>query len=153
MMKEVGPMTPRETRVLVVAFVACLCVGVVLFSGWVPGFRPNYTEPATVVLQGHTYYWTDTGVPYPTPPVNQSQPVVTLFHNVTFHLWVTGWYETVQGLVHGNASLPNGTVYWFVLGGPAYEANRSTLYLSPDFAFGASWNGQLFIQLYALVPP
>jgi hypothetical protein len=147
-------MGKREQKAVLAVLVVGGIVGIALFSGLVPGLRPNYSLPSTVLLDGKSYYWEDVAVPYPIPPLNYSEPVRTVFHNVTFYLWVTGWYSPLLGFVHGNGTAPNGTAHAFVLGGPPAEANRTTLYFAPDGSWAASWTGlQTDVQLFALVPP
>ncbi len=153
MMADVPPMGRREVVAMVLALGIGGMVGIALFAGYIPGLKANSTLPSTVTIDGRSYYWTDASLPFPIFPANTSSPVQTTFHNVTFHLWVTGWYQTVLGFLHGNASTINGTVYGFVLGGPTTLPGRTTEFLAPGDAWGAYWNGQLFAQLYVLVPP
>ncbi len=152
MMAEVPPATPREKRITLIALVIAIGFGVALFGGFIPGLKPNATAPATVLVDGHSYYWMDYYYPGPVWPLNYTTPSAVAFHNITFDIWVSSWYQLLTGYVHGNASEPNGTSFSFVLGGPANLPGRETLYLSPDEELGAAWNGQAFVVLLVLAP-
>lgn len=152
MMAEVPPTSRREAVITVAALVIAASFGLALFGGWIPGLKPNYTVPSTVTVEGHAYYWTDYSLTFPPPLLNYTVPSSMTFHNVTFQVWVTGWYQPVSGYVRGNATEPNATTFSFVLGGPADVPGRQTLFLSPDHELGAAWNGQAFVELLVLAP-
>jgi len=137
------PLTRTQAKVLVVGLLLMGAFGAALFGGVTPGLRPDYTPPAVIVVDGTSYYYA--AVLLPTPPLlsNHSAPESFGFHNVTFALWVTNWGSFSGGLVRGNGTEPNGTVYSFVLGESALPPVNSTLFLSPDRLFGVYWPGGL----------
>ena len=143
---------PLELKIGAIGFVVIAAFGVALFGGFIPGLHPNYAEPRTVEIHGIPYYWEDYDMPWPYPPANSTSPTALTFHNVTFAIWVTNWYGEQEGVVHGNGTEPNGTVFSFALGGGSLGANVSSEYISPDGEFGAAWSGQLFVELLVRAP-
>jgi len=149
-MERTARSVPLRYKVGALGFVAIAIFGIALFGGFIPGLRPNYTEPSTVDVRGLSYYWANYAFPWPYPPANTTAPSEVEFHNVTFHIWVTNWYSGTGGYVNGNGTERNGSVYTFRLGGSGLSANASTLYVSPDTEFGAAWDGQSFVELLVL---
>lgn len=144
---------PLRVKVGAIGLVAIAAFGVALFGGFIPGLHPNYAEPRTIEVHGIPYFWAEYTLPWPYPPANSTAPTLVLFHNVTFAVWVTNWYGGQGGVVRGNGTEPNGTVYPFALGGAPLGANASTLFISPDAEFGAAWSGQAFVELLVRAPP
>lgn len=144
---------PLRVKLGALVLVAMAVFGIALFGGLIPGLRPNYAEPSTIVVQGQSYFWTDYSFPWPYPPANTSTPTAVMFHNVTFRIWVTNWYSAIGGVVRGNGTEPNGSNYAFRLGAAVLGPNASALFLSPDKAFGAAWSGQTFVELLVRAPP
>ncbi len=147
MMEDNSPPSKRAALATGIALVVAGTFGFLLFSGYLPGAKPDYTPPTTVSVDGRPYYWSNYYFPWPLWPHNTTTPTNASLHNATFWVWVTGWYEAGGGFVHGNASEPNGSVVSFVLGGPSDTPDRATLYLSPDGAVGAMWTGAAYLQL------
>jgi hypothetical protein len=141
---------PRHLKIGAVALVAMGIFGVALFGGFVPGLRPNYSEPTTIEVNGLSYYWTEYHFPWPLPPANTTTPTLQIFHNISFQVWVTNWYSGAGGIVNGNGTEPNGTTYGFRLGGSSLGSNESGLFISPDKFLGAAWSGQAFVELLVL---
>jgi hypothetical protein len=143
------PLTRRRVVSIVAVYAVCLAFGALLFSGNFPGIPGHFTS--NVEINGREYYSTWYPLPFPTLGSNSTPPATVTFQNVTFWLWETGWGNPQGAFVHGNGTDLNGSSYSFLLGGPALNANRTTLFVSPDGTFGAYWNGQLFVELLVLV--
>ena len=137
------PITRTQAKVLVIGLFVMGAFGAALFGGAIPGLRPNYSAPSVIVVDGQPYYYTVVTVPTPGLFSNHSSPEAFAFHNITFHLWVTNWGSVTGGLVRGNGTETNGTVYSFVLGESVTPAVNATLFLSPDRLFGVYWSGGL----------
>ena len=138
------PMSRTQARALVVGLVSMAVIGGLLFGGALPGLKPNYSEPATVTIDGEAYYYTLVRLPSPALFSNSTAPQAFLFHNVSFFLWVTNWDSFSGGLVHGNGTEPNGTVSSFVLGSSSSPPVDSQLFVAPDRAFAVAWAGGWF---------
>ena len=152
-MKLTGEPFPLRLKLGAIALAAMGVFGVALFGGWIPGLHPNYAEPTTIEVGGVSYYWTDFSIPWPLPPANSTAPSSVGFHNITFEVWVTDWYDLAGGgIVHGNGTEPNGTTYGFELGGAPLGSNASSIFVSPHHAFGAIWSGQTFVELLVRAP-
>ena len=139
---------PTSRRVLVAGgavFAVALAFGAALFSGSIPGL--GGPPSSDVQIGGHAYYSEFFDAPFPPWGNNTSAPSSVDFHNVTFWLWVTGWYRPDGTLVHGNGTELDGTTYSFVLGGVSDNGTRSELYLAPDERFAVGWSGEYFVQL------
>jgi hypothetical protein len=151
MMNPDTPPSPRALKLLAVAFAISIVVGVLLFSGNLPGLRPNYAAATTVTVDGRPYFWSDYTIPWPPWPENFSEPNSTTFHHATFWFWVTGWYGIDTAYLHGNATPANGsTSPDFALGGPA-SPDRQTLYLGDGGTVGAQWDGLTpYVELLVL---
>ena len=134
-------MSRTQVRVLVVGLVVMAIVGGLLFGGAIPGLTPNYTLPATITIDGEAYNYSIVKLPSPSLLSNATSPQLFQFHNVSFYLWVTNWDSFSGGLVHGNGTEPNGTVFDFVLGRSAYPPVDTALFVSPDHVFAVSWPG------------
>jgi hypothetical protein len=149
------PMTRQQMRVMAVGLAVMAAVGIALFGGFIPGLKPNFSQPTVDAVDGHLYYVEPTLLHYPALG-NTSQPWNVTFHNVTFVLEVTGWYYLTGGIVAGTGTEPNGTHYSFALG-EFPNGSRPTLYISPDHAFGVDWTGGWLGPVAALllveVPP
>jgi hypothetical protein len=149
------PMSSAQKRVLVIGLVVMLAIGFALFGGFIPGAKPNYSQPAIDTIGGHRYYVEPALLHYPIGS-NATTPWNVTFHNVTFQLEMTGWDYLTGGILQGSGIEPNGTHYPFVLG-VLPNGSRPTLYLSPDGVFGAAWIGgwlgPLAVQLLVEVPP
>lgn len=141
MMDRDFPMTATQAKVLLVGLVVMGGVGAALFGGAIPGLKPNYNAPNIEIFNGEKYYFTTVFLNFPFYPVNHSLPHTFPFHGVNFTLWVSNWYSFTGGLVRGNGTEANGTVYSFVLGLSTSPPVNTTFYLSPDRLFGASWPG------------
>lgn len=138
------PISRRQAQITVVGLVVMAVSGILLFGGFLPGLHPDFSAPAIVTLDGHSYYIEPTVLQVPLPVGTSSGPWNVTFHNVTFTLWLTGWYSGPGGIVHGIGTEPNGTAYPFSLGGYAANGTRANLFLSPDSAFGCAWTGGPF---------
>jgi len=134
-------MTRGQVRVLLVGLLVIGGFGAALFGGAIPGLKPNYTAPATVFLNGATYYYATVLLNWPAPLANSTAPEPFVFHHVSFWLWMTEWGSPIGALVNGNGTEPNGTVFSFVLGESPVTHVQSILYTSPDRLFAVSWNG------------
>jgi hypothetical protein len=145
------PMTGPQKRALVVGLVVMAAIGIALFGGFIPGIKPNYSQPTIDTIDGHSYYVEPVLLHYPILS-NSSSPWNVTFHNVSFQLEMTGWFYFTGGLVQGTGTEPNGTHYSFVLG-LLPNGSRPTLYISPDAVFGAGWAGSLSVLLLVEVPP
>lgn len=132
-------MTRTQAKVMVVGLLVMAIVGAALFGGFIPGLKPNYAGTDITELNGVPYYYTVIYLSTPFFPANQTSPQPFVFHNVTFLLWVTNWYGFTGGLVWGNGTEPNGTVYSFVLGQSYSPRVNATLYVSPDQEFAVYW--------------
>lgn len=137
------PMTGTQAKILVVGLVVMAVFGAALFGGAIPGLKPNYTEPSTILVEGEPYYFTSVSLTPPGLLSNHTLPQPYTFHNVTFELWVTNWGSLRGGLVHGNGTEANGTSYPFLLGESVSPPVNTTLFVSPDRLFGAYWPGGL----------
>lgn len=137
------PMTATQAKVLLVGLVVMGGFGIALFSGAIPGLKPNYAASNIVVLNGTRYDTTTVSLPSPFFPQNQTLPQSFPFHNVTFELWLTNWWKLSGGQVHGNGTEENGTVYSFVLGESTSPPADTRLFVSPDRAFAVYWEGGL----------
>lgn len=135
------PMTATQAKAVIVGLVVMGAFGAALFGGAIPGLKPNFSGPNVVYLEGQRYYSTTFFLATPLFPGNASAPQSVTFYNVTFELWVSNWNSPTGGLVHGNGTEANGTVYSFVLGISVNPPENTTLYISPDRAFAASWPG------------
>jgi len=138
------PMSPTQAKVLVVGLVVMLAVGFALFGGFVPGMKPNYAPPATLMVNGAPYYYTTVSLNLPSIINNTTTPQAFTFHNVTFQLWLTNWYSPTGGLVRGNGTERNGSVASFVLGTSEHPPVSTSLFVSPDRAFAVYWEGGVF---------
>ena len=128
------PMSRTQVRVLLVGLAVMAVVGGLLFGGAIPGLTPNYSEPATITLDGEAYHYTTVTVRSPSLFSNTTSPELFQFQNVSFYLWVTNWDSFTGGLVRGNGTEPNGTAFSFVLGQSANPPVNANLYISPDRA-------------------
>ncbi len=137
------PITGTQAKVLLVGLVVMAAFGAALFGGAIPGLKPNYSAPNILVLDGGRYYFTTFFLTMPLFPVNHTSPESTSFHNVSFSLWLTNWYTLSGGIVHGNGTEPNGTVYSFALGDSFAPPVNTTLFVSPDNLFAVYWPGGL----------
>jgi len=135
------PTTRTQAKVLIVGLVVMGAFGAALFGGAIPGLKPNYSERTSLVLDGERYYFTVVSLSMPGLFLNSTAPESFAFHNVTFALWVSNWNVVGGGLVRGNGTEANGTVYAFVLGESASPPVNTTLFLSPDRAFAVYWPG------------
>jgi len=149
MMADTGPPSRRAAFATVIAVSVGFAFIVLLFGGFIPGLKPNFTPSATTTVDGQPYYWTDYLIPGPDPPANTTTPSNVTFHNVSFSIWVTNWFSLTGGHVHGNGTEANGTAFSFVLEGFPVA---TTLYLTPDGSAGASWSGQSFVELLVRAP-
>jgi hypothetical protein len=138
------PMTRTQVKVLVVGLVVMGGIGVALFGGAIPGLKPNFSQLNVVTVDGVQYDFALVYLSYPNLASSTSSPEAFVYGNVTFELWVTNWNGPSGGLVHGNGTEKNGTVYSFVLGEPLNSSVTSTLFISPDREFGAYWAGGPF---------
>lgn len=130
-------------------YAVVLAFGATLFTGNFPGLPGHYTS--NVEVNGHPYYLDLYEIPFPQFGNNSTPPADVLFHNVTFWIWVTGWYSAEGGYVHGNGTEANGTTYPFLLGGLLSDPDRATLFVSPDTEFAVGWSGELFLELLVKV--
>ena len=138
------PMSRAQARALVVGLLIMAVFGGLLFGGALPGLKPNYSEPATVTIGGEAYYFTLVKLRSPALFSNSTSPQAFVFHNISFLLWVTNWDSFSGGLVRGNGTEPNGTVFSFVLGiSPSLRVDAD-LYVAPDRAFAVAWSGGWF---------
>jgi len=135
------PITSTQLRFLVVGLVVLAAFGAALFGGAIPGLKPNYSAPAYIVIDDQRYYYTTVFLATPFFPNNSTLPQTFTFENVTFELWVSNWYSSTGGLVHGNGTEPNGTVYPFLLGDSVVPPVNTTLFVSPDRLFAVYWQG------------
>ncbi|HTT45637.1 MAG TPA: hypothetical protein VMH38_06440 [Thermoplasmata archaeon] len=138
------PMSPTQKRVLVIGLVVLGVCFAALFGGFVPGLKPNLTNPSTIVIDGESYYYSAVVLNLPLAFTNHTSPQAFLFHNVSFSLWVTNWGGPSGGLVRGNITEPNGTVSSFVLGEAVMASQNSTLYVTPDHLAAVYWGGGVF---------
>jgi len=135
------PITTAQVKALIVGLLVMGGFGAALFGGAIPGLKPNYSEPNILVLNGERYYFTTFFLSTPTYPSNQTAPQSVTFYDVNFTLWVSNWFAFTGGLVHGNGTETNGTVYSFVLGQSSIPPANSTLFVSPDSVFAIYWAG------------
>jgi len=134
------PLSRTQGRVLLVGLVVMMAFGAALFGGLIPGLKPNYAPPSTITVDGEPYYYTYVVLNFPAIFSNHTSPQSFAFHNVSFLLWVTNWYDPSGGLVHGNGTEPNGSVYSFVLGRSSIPPLNVSLYISPDRLFAVYWS-------------
>ena len=144
------PPSRRKMVTVIVVYVVALLFGAALFSGSIPGLGGHITS--NVRIDGHEYYSESYQIPFPQWGNNSTSPSPVAFHNVTFWLWVTGWYSQWGSYVHGNGTELNGTSYPFVLGGLASNVSRAQLYVAPDATFAVAWSGEFFLQLMVEIP-
>ncbi|HEY1198941.1 MAG TPA: hypothetical protein VGG32_09520 [Thermoplasmata archaeon] len=137
------PITGTQVKVLLVGLLVMGAFGAALFGGTIPGLKPNYSQPNFLVVGGEPYYFTTLSLAMPNLFLNYTLPQSFTFHNVTFALWVSGWGLFSGGLVHGNGTEADGTVYAFVLGESTTPPVNTTLFLSPDRLFAVYWLGGL----------
>jgi hypothetical protein len=135
------PITAAQAKVLIVGLLVLGGFGAALFGGFIPGLKPNYSAPNILVLDGERYYFTTYFLSTPLYPTNFTAPESVSFHNVSFAFWVSNWFGPTGGLVHGNGTETNGTVYSFVLGMTSNPPVNTTLFLSPDRWFAVYWSG------------
>lgn len=135
------PITRSQATVLLVGLVVMAVFGAALFGGAIPGLKPNYSTPTVLVLDGQQYHFTTFFFNQPFYPLNHTSPQFTSFHNVSFAIWVTNWYSPWGGIVHGNGTETNGTVYSFELGDSPAPRVNTTLFVSPDHQFAVYWPG------------
>jgi len=135
------PMSRTQGKVLVVGLVVMVVIGFALFGGFLPGLKPNYTPPSTVLVEGEPYYYTTVWLNSPSVFSNSTAPQPFVFHNVTFELWVTNWDSPTGGLVHGNGTERNGSVASFVLGNSVSPPMSTSLFVSSDRGFAVYWSG------------
>jgi len=135
------PMTGTQVKVLLVGLLVMGGFGIALFGGAIPGLKPNFATSNVVVYDGERFNYTLALLSQTNPISNTSLPQTYYFDNVTFVLWVTNWNSYWGGLVHGNGTERNGTVYSFVLGLSYNPPVNTTLFISPDREFGAHWPG------------
>lgn len=148
------PPLSRRAKLKIFGIVAVYAVaigfGVALFSGSIPGLAGQYTS--NVKLNGHEYavdsYW----LPLPQFGNTSTPPKSVEFNNVSFTIWTTDWNDLHAGFVHGNGTELTGSTYSFVLSGIAAGTTNTSLYVSPDAAFGAGWTGEVIVQLLVEVP-
>jgi len=152
MMDRDYPPTPRQTRVTLLGLVVIAVIGILLFGGLIPGLHPNYSSPTTVTYDGHVYYYASVPVPWAPIGSNFSTPERLLLHNVTFWVWVTNWYSLTGGVLRGNVTVLNGSVYSFALGSPEVNRTYSPLFESPGGAVVVVWAGGLDFQPLVEVP-
>ena len=137
------PMSGTQAKALVVGLVVMAAFGAALFGGAIPGLKPNSFVPNKLVLNGEPYYFTTFLLNTPFFPVNHTSPQSTSFHNVTFWLWLTNWFSSSGGILRGNGTEPNGSVYSFVLGNSIVPRVNTTLFVSPDHLFAVYFQGGL----------
>jgi len=137
------PISGTQAKALVVGLVVMAAFGAALFGGAIPGLKPNYTEPNKLVLNGEPYYFTTFFLKTPIYPLNHTSSQSTSFHNVSFSLWLTNWFTSSGGILHGNGTEPNGSVYAFVLGNSIAPLVNTTLFVSPDDLFAVYFQGGL----------
>lgn len=149
------PLSRWQVRVLAICLVASAIFGVLLFGGYLPGFKPNLSAVPTTTLEGEQYYVTTSGLPL-VGLSKWSTPWNVTFENVTFGFQVENWNLANGRIVFGNGTEANGTRYGFVLGVADANGTRTSLFLSPDQEFGVSWYGgwfsQLVLTIYVRVP-
>jgi len=133
-------MSRRQAAILIAGLVVMAGFGIALFGGAIPGLKPDYGGPNILILDGERYYFTTVFLSVGFL-ANSSQPESFPFENVTFSLWTTQWNSFQGGLVHGNGTEANGTVYPFVLGSSSHPLVNTTLYVSPDREFAVYWPG------------
>jgi hypothetical protein len=134
----------------VAVYAVALGFGAALFSGSIPGLGGHISPNAEI--DGKWYYSESYALPLPQLGNNSTVPVLVLFHNVTFWIWVSDYFSPYGTYVHGNGTELNGTSYPFVLGGLASNASRATVFVSPDAKFAVAWSGELFLQLMVEIP-
>lgn len=138
------PMTRTQVRVLVVGLLVMAVFGAALFGGAIPGLTPNYAPPSFLELDGQPYYYTTVTVAPLLPLGTSTPPAYFPFHNVTFAIWISDWYSLTGGMVNGNGTELNGTVYSFALGVSVHPPSNVTLFVSPDHVFAVYWGGGVF---------
>lgn len=150
MMDRDFPPSRGQVRAMVIALAVSGVAGLLLFGGYVPGLRPNYTPPPYASVDGRNYYYTDVSVPIPLSLEGRTSPAATQFHNVTFWTWVSNWSLLGGTYYRGNATERNGTTYPFVLGGARSDANWTDIYIAPGGAVAVEWDGGLTAGLFVL---
>lgn len=149
------PMTSLQVRILLVGLAVMVAGGIVLFGGFIPGAKPNFSLSSIDSIDGHLYYAEPTPLHYPILG-NSTSPWNVSFHNVSFQLAMTGWNYLTGGIVQGTGTELNGTHYSFELG-VLPNGSRPMLFISPDREFGADWTGTWFgpsaVLLLVEVPP
>jgi hypothetical protein len=146
------PMTDLQRRVLVVGLLVMSAIGIALFGGFIPGLKPNYSQPTIDTINGHRYYVEPSLLHIPFLS-NSSSPWSVAFHGVSFQLQMTRWSFFTGGIIAGTGTEPNGTTYSFALG-HFPNGTRTIWYFSPDNVFGADWSsGSLSVQLLVEVLP
>jgi hypothetical protein len=135
------PMTGTQAKALIVGLLVMGAFGAALFGGAIPGLKPTYSEPKVVVVDGEPYDFTTVSLTTPTLPLDYTSPQSFALHNVTFALWVSNWFSLSGGLVHGNGTEANGTVYSFILGESTSPPVNATLFVSSDRGFAVYWPG------------
>ena len=134
------PYSALQRRILVAGLLVLAVIGVVLFAGFLPGLRPNYSAPTVVTLNGHPYF--DEVTPLHAPFFsNASTPWSITFHNVTFDLWLSNWYSPTGGIVHVRGTELNGSESAFEVGQLLPNGTRAALGFSSDSVFGVWWTG------------
>ncbi len=147
------PLSRKERRKLLQAglvYAVAIGFGIALFAGAVPGVPAPATVYVTVA--GHSYFSYGYFLPLPQLGRNSTPPASVEFHNVTFWVWTSGWYDPRGSYVSGNGTEPNGTTYSFVLGGSPTNASRVTTFVAPGGEFAAGWTGGYFLDLLVEVP-
>lgn len=142
------PMTRTQRRILIIGFAVWAAVGIVLFGGFLPGFKPSFSTTGLATIDGRPYHFEYSQVRAPLYS-NYTSPWNVTFFNVTFELWLTDWYSLNGGVLHGIGTEPNGTSYPFVLGKLLPNGTRPLFFLAPDLSFGVGWNGGLFGGIFA----
>jgi hypothetical protein len=137
--------TPRRIAFVVLVYAVAIGFGVALFSGHFPGLPGQFNS--YIRIGGHEYNYDVYEIPFPVLGQNSTSPSPTTYLNVTFWLWVTGWYTPQTSYVHGNGTEANGTSYSFVLGELTSNESRVSLFVSPDSEFAVSWSGGFFMLL------
>ena len=135
------PLSPTQVKVTLVGLLVLGGVFAALFGGFIPGLKPNYTPPATLQIEGESFYYTTVTLAPPAVLQNHTVPQTYWFHNVSYTLWVTNWGGFSGGIVRGNGTETNGTLFSFALGQSASPPVNATVYVTPDHAVGVYWPG------------
>jgi hypothetical protein len=150
MMDRDFPPTPTQWKLTVSALAIGGVVGLLLFGGALPGLHPNFSPHTYFTFEGRNYYWTQLVVPTPWLGSNRTLPVEGSFHNVSYWTWVTDWTVLGGAYLHGNATMVNGTVDVFSIGGSHFRSNWTDQYVSPGAAFVVRWDGGVVAYLLLL---